>query len=129
MGIESPKTNEGFSFRDRKFIGAHNKRENRSTHIGPEDQISTNTHEPDTGPMELSTKLKEWLQKHGLEGFIWVVEAPPHPDVQEVAKKLNVDTITNATIRKMLGLSGSGERHIEIPPVGVRKGIQNTGCP
>ena len=36
-----------------------------------------------------------------------------------MAKKLNVDTITNASIRKKLGLSGSGKRHFQIPPAGV----------
>ena len=36
-------------------------------------------------------------------------------NTQEVAWKLNVDTITNTNIRKKLSLSGSCERHFEKP--------------
>ena len=38
-----------------------------------------------------------------------VAEAPPHPEAFDIAKKLNVDTVTNATVRKKLGLSAIGE--------------------
>ena len=59
--------------------------------------------------IEISLALRERLHDKGLEGYIRVAEAPPHPDAHEVAKKLNVDTITNASIKKKIGLSGSGE--------------------
>ena len=45
-----------------------------------------------------------------------VAEAPSHPDALEIAKKLNVDTVTNSTIRKKLGLSANGEKHFDISP-------------
>ena len=57
----------------------------------------------------ISPALRQWLNEKGFEGYIRVAEAPPHPDAHEVAKKLNVDTITNASIKKKIGLSGSGE--------------------
>ena len=41
---------------------------------------------------------------------------PPHPDAQDIARKLNIDRVTNASIRKKLGLSVSDEKHFEIPP-------------
>ena len=52
----------------------------------------------------------------GFKGYIQVAEAPPHPDAQEIARKLNIDTVTNASIRKKLGLTATGEKHFEIPP-------------
>ena len=45
-----------------------------------------------------------------------VTEAPPHPNALEMATKINVDTITSATIRKKLGLSNMGERYFNIFP-------------
>ena len=56
---------------------------------------------------------------HDLQGFIQVAEAPPHPNSHEMATQINVDTITNATIRKKLGLSPTREGYFEIPPTEV----------
>ena len=67
-------------------------------------------------PIFISPALRQWLHDKGFEGYIRVAGTPPHPDAQEVAKKFNVDTITNASIRKKLGLSRTGERHFEIAP-------------
>ena len=36
-----------------------------------------------------------------------------------MAAKINVDTITNASTRKKLGLAGTSEHYFEIPPLGV----------
>ena len=51
-----------------------------------------------------------------LDGYIRVAEAPAHPEALEIAQKLNIDTVTNATIRKKLDLSSFGEKHFDIPP-------------
>ena len=59
--------------------------------------------------------MHRWLLAKGFEGYIWVVEAPPHPDAQDITRKLNINTVTNASIRKKLCLSGTGEKHFEIP--------------
>ena len=60
--------------------------------------------------------LRRWLLEKGFEGHIRVVEAPPQPEAFNIAKKLNVDTVTNATVRKKLGLSAIGEKHFDIAP-------------
>ena len=49
--------------------------------------------------MALSREAKDWLQKHGLQGFIRVVEAPPHQDPKKVAKSIDVDDISEAIIQ------------------------------
>ena len=66
--------------------------------------------------IDISPTLRRWLHDKGLAGYIRVAEAPPHTNVQEMARKLNIDTITNASIRKKLGLSRTGEHHFEIAP-------------
>ena len=67
-------------------------------------------------PIPISLALRRWLLEKGFEGYIWVAKAPQHPDAQEIAKKLNVDTVMNGSIRKELGLMAVGEKHFEIPP-------------
>ena len=64
----------------------------------------------------ISGALRKWLLEKGFEGYIRVAEAPPHPEALDIAKKLNVDTVTNATVRKKLGLSVIGEKHFDISP-------------
>ena len=64
----------------------------------------------------ISAALRRWLLEKGFEGFIKVTEAPPHPDAFDMAKKLNADTVMNATVWQKLGLSGLGEKHFEIAP-------------
>ena len=49
--------------------------------------------------INISTALRRWLLEKGLEGYIKVAEAPPHPDAFNIARKLNVDTVTNAMVR------------------------------
>ena len=57
--------------------------------------------------------------ERGFEGYIKVAEAPPNPDALDIAKKLNVDTITNAMVQQKLGLSGFREKHFDIAPAEV----------
>ena len=81
-------------------------------------QTSPTTREPSppTMPITISIALCRWLLEKRMDGYIKVVEAPPHHEALENAKKLNIDTVTNATIRKKLDLSSSGEKHFDIPP-------------
>ena len=60
--------------------------------------------------------LRNWLADHGLQGFIQVVEAPPHPNAMEMANKLNIETLTNSMVRKKLGLNSMGKQQFEILP-------------
>ena len=71
---------------------------------------------PPTMSIPISAALRRWLVEKRLDGYIKVVEAPPHPKALDIARKLNIDTVTNTSIRKKLDLSSLGERHFEIPP-------------
>ena len=62
----------------------------------------------------ISAALRRWLLEKGFEGYIKVAEAPPHPEASDIAKRLNVDTVTNAMVRQKLGLSGLGEKYFDI---------------
>ena len=64
----------------------------------------------------ISTALHRWLLEKGFEGYIKVAESPPHLDALDIAKKLNVDKVTNTMVRQKLGLPGLGEKHVEIAP-------------
>ena len=81
-------------------------------------QSSPISHEPNhpTMPIPISAALRRWLMEKRLDGYIRVAEAPPHPDALDIARKLNIDTVTNTSIRKNLDLPSPGERHFEIPP-------------
>ena len=64
----------------------------------------------------VTSVLRNWLADHGLQGFIQVVEAPPHPNAMEMANKLNIETLTNSMVRKKLGLNSMGKQQFEILP-------------
>ena len=67
-------------------------------------------------PTILTTVLRNWLTENGLQGFIQVAEAPPHPNATEIASRLNIETITDMMIRKKLSLDSTGERQLEMVP-------------
>ena len=67
-------------------------------------------------PTIITTALRNWLTENGLQGFIQVAEAPPHPNATEIASKLNIETITDSMIRKKLSLDSTGERQLEMVP-------------
>ena len=67
-------------------------------------------------PITISAALRRWLLEKGFEGYIWVAEVSPHPDAQDIARKLNIDTVTNTSIRKKLCLFTTGEKQFKIPP-------------
>ena len=88
------------------------------THGCENPQTSLNHHEPSPLAMTItiSAALRRWLLEKGFEGYIKVAESPPHLDALDIAKKLNVDTGTNAMVRQKLSLSGLGEKHFDIAP-------------
>ena len=47
------------------------------------------------------------MQKQGLEGFIRVTEAPPHQELEKVAKTIDVEGILEATIQAAIELSAN----------------------
>ena len=62
----------------------------------------------------ITTALRNWLTENGLQGFIQVVEAPPHPNATEIAFRLNIESITDSMIRKKLDLDSTDERQLEM---------------
>ena len=74
---------------------------------------NNSSHDPCHGtmPIPISSALRRWLMEKGFEGYIRVAKAPPHSDAQKITKKLNVDTVMNANIRKKLGLTALREKH------------------
>ena len=70
-------------------------------------------------PLEISMELRTWLSRHGLRGYLKVVDAPPNPDAQEVGRRVHPDT--NDQIRSVLGLKCNREHDIEALPQNVLK--------
>ena len=66
-------------------------------------------------PLEVSKELRTWITRHGLTGYLNVLEAPPHSEAQAIAKKIHPDTITNNMIREALRLQRGGEHDIDTP--------------
>ena len=54
------------------------------------------------------------MRRHGLEGFIRVAEAPPHPEPEAIAKNIDVDGISEATVHAIIELESGGLHTIEI---------------
>ena len=61
-------------------------------------------------PMSLS-----WFTQHGLEGFLRIAEAPPHDEPGKVAKKIDLEEITEDVIHALIGLPKGGIYSIENP--------------
>ena len=47
---------------------------------------------------------KKWLKQHGLEGFLRIMEAPPHREAEKVVKDIDTEVITEEAIRALTGL-------------------------
>ena len=67
-------------------------------------------------PTIITTALRNWLTENGLQGFIQVAEAPPHPNATEITSRINIETITDSMLRKKLKLDSTGERLLEMVP-------------
>ena len=72
-------------------------------------------------PLEVSQEIRTWLQTRGLGGYLRVIDAPPHPDAQEMALQIHPDTVTNNIIRIALDLQRGGEHDVEVPPHTILK--------
>ena len=59
-------------------------------------------------PITISAALRIWLLEKRLDVYIKVAEASADPEDLEISKKLNIDMVTNATIRKKRYLSSIG---------------------
>ena len=65
--------------------------------------------------MALSETTKKWFTQHVLEGILRVSEAPPHEDAEKVAKKIDIEVITEEAIRALIALPEGGIYSIESP--------------
>ena len=76
--------------------------------VDPQRSRSPNHHHLEM-PTIITITLRIWLADRGLQGFIKVAEAPPHPNATEIASKLNIETLTDSMVRKKLSLDITGE--------------------
>ena len=67
-------------------------------------------------PLSASRETRSWLQQRGLGGYLRVIDAPTHPDAQEIARRIHPETVTNNMICAALDLKRGGEHEVEIPP-------------
>ena len=44
--------------------------------------------------MALLDAAKDWLSRYGLEGFLWIAEAPPHEEPEKVSLQIDLEEIT-----------------------------------
>ena len=66
--------------------------------------------------IKVSRELYTWLSRHGLGGYLRVLNVAPHPGAQAGAKLVHPDTITNNQIRSALSLQLGGEHDVGAPP-------------
>ena len=72
-------------------------------------------------PLKVSQEIRTWLQRHGLGGYLCVIDAPPHPEAQEIARQLHPYAVTNNFIRSALELQRGGEHDVEVPSHNIFK--------
>ena len=70
--------------------------------------------------MALSTATREWFSKNNLDGFLQIVDAPPHEEPEKVAPTIDLEEITEGTIQALTGLPPGELRS--------RKAYQTQGC-
>ena len=66
-------------------------------------------------PQTLSEAAKKWFRQHGLEGFLTIMEAPPHQEADKVIKGIDTEVITEEAIRALTGLPEGGIFQIDNP--------------
>ena len=128
MQKENPHRMEAFSFREQRITNAHKRLKiirREPTHAEP-----PHTHpSPALTDLEeamdcqaLSEAAKKWLRQHGLEGFLTIMEAPPHRKVEKIVKEIDTEVITEEAIRGLTSLPEGGIFTIDNPtPEQLRK--------
>lgn len=107
---------EGLTFRERRLL-----RVQQSTGTSGRAQAinqaqayhnSSAVEEEDKEPMAFSSTMRDWLTKDELEGFLRVVDAPPH---KEPSLMIDLEEITVGTVQALVGLPVEGLYSIENP--------------
>ena len=65
--------------------------------------------------MALSETAKKWFTRHVLEGFLRLVEAPPHSEAEKVMMKIDKEVITEEAIDALTRLPEGGIYSIDNP--------------
>ena len=87
MEKENLRLAESLLFHEHRAISAHGRlrviwRE-QAEHIGASILPGPTDSNDEMECMVLSEAAKTWLKQHSLEGFLWIVEAPPHGEARE----------------------------------------------
>ena len=64
-------------------------------------------------PIKVSSHLRGWLENDGLENYLQVVEAEPHPDVMAIIRHIDAKQITNRLVHHFLNLKNEGYNEID----------------
>ena len=112
---------ETFSFRKQRIPNTHNKlkviiREPTHTErINTQPPPAFTDLEDDMDCQALSEAAKKWLRQHGLEGFLTIMEAPPHREAEKIIKEIDTEVITKEAIQALTGLLEGGILTIDNP--------------
>ena len=52
--------------------------------------------------------LRQWFTNKGLQGFLKVADADPHPHASKIIQQIDVAKVTNKQVRKVLSLKREG---------------------
>ena len=121
MQKENPQRMETFSFREQRIPNAHRRlkvirREPTHTELtNAQPSPALTDLEEDMGCQALSEAAKKWLRQHGLEGFLTIMEAPPHREAEKIIKEVDTEVITEEEIRALTGLPEGGIFTIDNP--------------
>ena len=121
MQKENPQRMETFSFREQRIPNAHKRlkvirRKPTHTKLTNAQPLPAPTDlEEDMDCQALSEAAKKWLRQHGLEGFLTIMEAPPHREAEKIIKEVDTEVITEEAIRALTGLPEGGIFTIDNP--------------
>ena len=123
MQREKPQRIETFSFREPRRTDADRCRKidrRELTHRQPphsELSLSPTLSDLDAEMdcQTLSEAAKKWLRQHGLEGFLTIMDAPPHREADRIIKEIDTEVITEEAIRALTGLPEGGIYTIDNP--------------
>ena len=89
----------------------------KHTECNPLSEKHTDSDKEDSGPMALSTAARKWFSKNSPEGFLRIVDAPPHEEPEKVAPNIDLAKITEGTIEALTGLPTWGSNRWRSHPL------------
>ena len=107
MGVQNFWTHEGVSFHERRIRLPKKHRHSTTRMISMKKAHN---------PWRSQKKQKDWLIKHGWEGFLRVAEVPPHEEPEKVTSTIDLEEMSKGTMHTLVGLLDGGLCSIENPP-------------